>query len=923
MGAGRALRQGFTRSLVPLLLLGLTALLLVLALRTAPPLQVDVGDEGDLRFLSGFYTPETGFGESFRWSGPEAWFVLHGAPADPTVFLLQLSGERLLAQGAPEVALIQGTSEVARFAVQAGWRSYEILLPSGAVATPAGSALPLALETAVSTPGASDTARDFRPLGLPVSHVGVAALEGPHTPALIRSLWLTWLLALVAGSLALLDALLLPRRRASLWLRASLVIGFGGTILILWAARDPFGLAWVLPPTPWILGTGTLLLGVGLVFALAGDAERGDAQTPEGGAGKRPSPLVGEGLGVGGTSGFALVTGMALLAVAVGLLHTQTSLAGGLILALVALMLVTGGPYGLGKDGWAHGGPDLSQKYALLLLGLILVLAIGLRLFRLDEMPFGLWRDEARHGLFAQRIRDYPDYRPIYIANENLDASQLDLNAAPLSIHLPALGLYPFALALHLWGENLWSMRVMSGLGGALTVVPLYGFATWLSGRRSIGLVAAFLLAVSSWHITVSRLVFPTIFDPLLTLSGLWLLGLGLSGGGRTAHVYPPILSHTTGSPLARGTDARPGHHRFFWMAYCLLGGASIGLAMQTYHTGRLAPVAAAWLALVLLLREPQAWRGWLRGSLVASLGLLLTVTPLLLFALNQPEAFNDRVGEVFLLSDEARQGAAPLEMLDQAFRQHLLMFHVQGDLNGRHHAPGRPMFDYVTGIGLLLGSVVLLRSVRDWRTLIVAGLFLLGLAPSALAVDAPHGMRSLNAAAYGVIIAALGWSALGWSLRQRGVQLARGMRRSIVAMLASLVIVLNATVYFVVMPPQREVFLVFYPVQSQMGAYIRAVANENGGELPRQIYVAEGLKNDQIFMFLTSGLHIETFRGASLSAPPEPGALFLFGGYFADEEAAVLAPILGTDAAPTGSGPAFPDGQGVTFYMYEVGVSP
>nr|WP_256439729.1 glycosyltransferase family 39 protein [Candidatus Chloroploca mongolica] len=538
-------------------------------------------------------------------------------------------------------------------------------------------------------------------------------------------------------------------------------------------------------------------------------------------------------------------------------------------------------------------------------------------------MPFGLWRDEARHGLFAQRIRDYPDYRPIYIANENLDASQLDLNAAPLSIHLPALGLYPFALALHLWGENLWSMRVMSGLGGALTVVPLYGFATWLSGRRSIGLVAAFLLAVSSWHITVSRLVFPTIFDPLLTLSGLWLLGLGLSGGGRTAHVYPPILSHTTGSPLARGTDARPGHHRFFWMAYCLLGGASIGLAMQTYHTGRLAPVAAAWLALVLLLREPRAWRGWLRGSLVASLGLLLTVTPLLLFALNQPEAFNDRVGQVFLLSDEARQGAAPLEMLDQSLHQHLLMFHVQGDLNGRHHAPGRPMFDYVTGIGLLLGSVVLLRSARDWRTLIVAGLFLLGLAPSALAVDAPHGMRSLNAAAYGVIIAALGWNALGWSLRQRGVQLARGMRRSIVAMLASLVIVLNATVYFVVMPPQREVFLVFYPVQSQMGAYIRAVANENGGELPRQIYVAEGLKNDQIFMFLTSGLHIETFRGASLSAPPEPGALFLFGGYFADEEAALLAPILGLDAAPTGSGPAFPDGQGVTFYMYEVGVLP
>ncbi len=866
--------------LVPLLVLVLIALLLGLVLRLAPPLFVDLGEPGDSRFISGFYQPEFGAGETFRWSGPEARLLLHGATPAPSFLRLRLNGERLLAQGTPSVVLQQAEVEVARFDVQDGWRTYTLLLPPDAVATTSGVARPLNLVTAVSDPGVTADDLDFRPLGVPVAALQLERIGGIQTPAFARAAWLTWMLALVVAAIAWLDALLLPRQRRHLWQRASLVSAVGGALLLVWAFRDPSGLAWALPPTPWILGTATLLLAVVSVSTLPILGARVS----------RPlhKPNVASASGV-----LTLIAAMALLAVAVGLLNTQLSVAGGLILALVALMLMAGGPYGLGKDLWTQGDPDLSRKYALVLLGLTLLLALGLRFYRLDELPFGLWRDEARHGMFAQLIRDYADYRPIYIASDR--------------VNMPALGLYPFALALHFWGENLWSMRVVSGLAGALTVLPLYGFATWLSGRRSIGLLAALLLAVSSWHITVSRLAFPTVFDPLLTLSGLWLLGWGLC-------VQPSAAAEKELTALSVGQRIRA-------LLACLLGGVCLGLAVQTYHTGRMAPIIAAWLALLLLLRAPRAWRGWLVGSLAAAVGLLLTVTPLLLYAFNQPEAFNDRVSQVFLLSEEARLGEPPLRMLDTTLRQHLLMFHGQGDLNGRHHAPGRPMLDYVTGIGMLLGVAGLLRYPLDWRSLMLAGALALGLVPSALAVNGPHGLRGFSAAAFAFMIAAVGWVALWQSLKQRwpAASRLRWLTQGVGATLVSLVLALNATVYFVLMPPQREVFLVFYPVQSQMGAHVRELAEANGGTLATQVYVPEVVRSDPVFAFLTTGLAVQSFAGAELSEPAEPDAIFLLSGYFAADEADALAPILGVNAKPTAEGPAFPDGQGVTFYVYKI----
>lgn len=842
---GRELRRFV---LFAFLLLTLLALLIT-ALASAPPLRVDARGSSATRVLWGFYAPESGHDAIFRWSGPHARMLLHGASSDATKLTLRLSGERLVAQGTPQVGLSHGTTRFATFNVVPGWRLYHVLLPPGAASSLTGVAQRIDLVSTMSQPGANDTARDYRPLGLPLDWVRIAPLKEDLADVLVRSLLLCWAVGLAAAGAAWFVRLVYPQAEHLPTFLAPATIAVLGVALAGWAWSDPYGLAWALPPTPWALGLLSLLLGIA-------------ALAPWRWATIRAMPV---------PSGLIAVSGLGLLAVGQGLLNSQVLVGPAIALALVGLFLLLVSPSGLGAGLGAPAG-DVNRRQATILLGMIVALALGLRLYHIDGLPFGLWRDEARHGLAALRINGDPLYRPVYIDEGR--------------VNMPALTLYFFATAIKLLGVHVWTMRLVTALAGALTVLPLYALAARLSGRRVIGLLAALLLAASSWHISISRFSFPTVFDPLFSLSGWWLLDVCLRPRGPRR----PVVRVGTG----------------------LLSGICIGLAVQTYHTGRVVPLIGAGLALLILLQAPRAWRGWLAGALAIVLGLVISVAPLAAYALSQPAAFNNRVSDVFLLSPDALRGIAPLTTLDETLRRHLLMVNVQGDLNGRHHAPGRPMLDYVTGLLFLAGAAALLRRLSDWRSLFVLGALAVSLLPSALAVDAPHAMRSFGAAPLACLIAALGAVELARLLGSVAPRI-RPLRLGVPIILA-LVIVMNARVYFALMPPNPAVFLGFYAVQSQMGVYVGDTTQAG-----RRIYVPRDVAENDTFAYLSSGLGIETFDGATPSAPPQPGDRFLISGYFIDQERADLAPFLGPNPRPLAVGPDFPDGRGPTFLVYEV----
>jgi 4-amino-4-deoxy-L-arabinose transferase-like glycosyltransferase len=573
---------------------------------------------------------------------------------------------------------------------------------------------------------------------------------------------------------------------------------------------------------------------------------------------------------------------------------------------------------------------------------IVFVIALALRFHQLQELPYGLWRDEARHGLVALRMLEDPGYRPVYVKTEGVD--------------MPALGLYPFALAIKLWGLYPWSMVPITALAGALTVFPIYGVAYQLFRRKDVALLAAAFLAGSSWHLTISRFSFPTIFDPLFGLTGLWLMLWSQGAGGRgqgagvtglsSSVLRPPSSVVRPPSSVLRPPSSvlRPSSSVFRLVA-CFVSGGCIGVALQTYHTGRVVPLIAGILAVCLLVQQRHQWRRWLASMAMVALGFAIVTGPLALHVLNDPNAVNERVSDVFLLSDAARAGRAPLALLDEAIGRHLLMFNVQGDANGRHHAPGRPMLDFITGFGFLIGVTVVARRWRDWRGLFLLAGLGISMLPSALAVDAPHAMRSFGAVAFACIIAALGWAEV-WRLMSRA-NAATSLRRttnderrtsrvyvnqeydknasqegvhllrSAIGMIA-LALALNYWTYFVEMRFSPTVWTMFYPIHTQMGVYLRAVADEQGPEALRRVYVPEGFADNSVFQYLTHGLPVQTYRNVNVPESAKTGAILLLSGYSYERDAQELMQYIGPQPTPTARGPNLPGIDTPAFVGYE-----
>ncbi len=855
-------------ALRPMLVLLGIAVLYALSLATllAQPhrFRLDVGTPHDTRFLAYFSPPEQYEATPFRWSSPRSRLMLHGTPHAPIQFTLRVFGGHAnptdQAAGTPRALILANDGSTRTFAHAAlhstpTWRQYHILLPAGAASDPISRVQPMRLLTDPYTTAPNDGRR----LGVPLDWFAVQSLRTntPDRSVLWRAVLLT--------SLPLLG-LLWARRLPSLgWLRWVQLGSVAGLALyacgLLWLAwRDPTLLAWLVPVAPWTSGLLATLL-----FAM-----------PLTAAAPHPARFWG---------------GVGLVVLAQLCLALHWWLLGGMLLASAGMGLIARShiaPHALAPAPTLLTTPRW-LPYAL--LGALVLVALGLRFYRLDALPYGLWRDEARHMLLALRMLEDPTYRPIY---EPADG-----------VHLPGLGFYPFALALHLWGIHVWTVRVVTALAGALVVLPLAGLVWQLYRRADVALLAAAIMGISSWQITISRFSFPTIFEPLLSLSGLWLILRG----------WQTLVA-------AHSTNPRPTPQAIgLAVALALGGGTLIGMAVQMYHIGRIAPLLLGLLLALLLLHHRHVWnvwQAWVPFIAAALLAFAVTVSPFVGYALRHPESFNDRVGDVALLNNASERGIAYLGTLDHSLGRYLGAFHWEGDSNGRHHAPLVPFFDPVSGLGLLIGLALLASTWRDWRSQFILLALAVTLLPGVLAVDGPHGMRSFAALAYACIAAALGWSALLTQLRQVPA-VPRWVSPSLIGAALLVALAWNSHTYFIRMPRDQEVWASFYPIHTRIGEFVQ---EHTALQPDTTLFVPQGITTNAVFQYLAYRQPIATFdtrQAVRLSQPPQRGDWFVLSGYTYKQDLAILERTHSIHLEPVQQGQLLPDGQTPSFVVYQV----
>jgi hypothetical protein len=171
------------------------------------------------------------------------------------------------------------------------------------------------------------------------------------------------------------------------------------------------------------------------------------------------------------------------------------------LLGAVCYLLAFFSPNSLRRN-WKQWFVD--HRTELILVGVILVMGVGLRFYKLGELPHTINGDEGRIGIFARESTLNPNANP-YSLRENLGGLYLQsINAMVIA-----------------FGSNAFSLRLLPAIGGSLALLTTYLFTRYLT-NKNVALIAMFLLMVSHTHLHFSRTVAVTY------IQDTWLIPLEL-----------------------------------------------------------------------------------------------------------------------------------------------------------------------------------------------------------------------------------------------------------------------------------------------------------------------------------------------------------------------------------------------------------
>jgi len=368
-------------------------------------------------------------------------------------------------------------------------------------------------------------------------------------------------------------------------------------------------------------------------------------------------------------------------------------------------------------------------------LALIVMVALLLRLYRLDRVPPGMTHDEGDTGyFFAAAWR-----------------GQLMPVEAPYGYAYEPLPMLTGAAFMHLLGPTELALRLHSVFFGMI----LLGF-TYLWGRRAfgpaVGLGGAALLGISFWTVCDSRLALNSQPAPALFTAAAYFLwrALDLPPAGE-----PP-------SPLSLPP------RRSCWWAWGMFA-LSLAGSLYVYEAARGAVLAFLALGGYLALRDRNTFRRY-KGAFI---GALLVAGALAAPHLLDPGAW----GRTNTLSGplQAALGGDGRPLAKNVLSG-LGTISVRGDSFVTYNLPGRPIFDPLVSLFFYAGVWLCLRRWREPAYAFTLMWLAAGLLPTLVLGAYTSTLHSKVAEASMMILPALAIVEAGrWIGRRRGA----GWRRT------------------------------------------------------------------------------------------------------------------------------------------------
>ncbi len=485
----------------------------------------------------------------------------------------------------------------------------------------------------------------------------------------------------------------------------------------------------------------------------------------------------------------------------------------------------------------------------IIIFAAILIVAVLLRGLLLGQIPPGIHPDAAANALDAWRAYTTHHHQVFYTANFGREGLLINI----------------ISYSFQIFGPTLIAYKLPSVLVGIFSVVGMYFLGKNIHRQRRLGLISAFLLAISFWMIVFER-----------------------TGLRATVSVACVIWTSTFFLLALR-------QEKWHWYT---LTGIFLGLGLNTYISFRLMPVVLllgflyhAWLQRkVTGLPMSATWKKhrYIFLTVVVSLAISL---PLGLYFFHHPSYILGRADEVSVFTQPHS-----LLRLAESTIANLSIFSFFGDPNWRHNISTQPLLDVWQSILFYIGIILTWKQARRVKKqndpdsiidtsagvyiLILLGLMIIPAATTYSPGGVPHSLRIIDTAPAVYVLVAIGGSIiLGWLLRtfegqQKRIYLAMG--------LVAVVMTCNTSVQY--FSPRwglnHQVAHEYSQDYTRVSAYINQQARS--GKL---IYLVNTSSETEFFTINTPNLLRSAVSKASDILAFQPSIIIITTGTAADQD--------------------------------------
>ncbi len=380
--------------------------------------------------------------------------------------------------------------------------------------------------------------------------------------------------------------------------------------------------------------------------------------------------------------------------------------------------------------------------YGILLI--IIVLSFLLRFYKVTEDPPALNWDEVSIGYNAYSILK----------------TGKDEWGQVFPVHFKAYGEYKLPTQIYasipgiaIFGLNELGVRITPVIYGTLTVLLVFFLGRLLFQSELVGLVSAYLLAISPWHIQLTRASFESSFACFWVVLGMWFLVKGF-------------------------TEKK-------WFVISMI---PFALSVFTYNAARIFTPLFLLVIIFIYRKEFVKVRKLIIAAIVVFVVLLLPLAPFLLSGERSARyklvSITDDPGLIPRINENRGYSKLPQPLprlihnkvtyITFYFTRNYLahftpqFLFISGAPHKQHHVQNIGELYWFQAPFLLVGLVALFYLKHKFKALLLSWL-LLAFVPVSVTNDSiPHALRTLIAAPFYQLVSAFGFYEVYWWLKKK-----------------------------------------------------------------------------------------------------------------------------------------------------------